>query len=235
MRYNNLTAVIRRSLETLLKALRGLVVMDAGMEALSASIFNGSIPKAWADVSYPSLKPLGAYVNDLVRRLQFLREWVEGGVPQVVWLPGIFFTQSFLTGVLQNYARKHGIPVDEICFDFEFLDAERPAGRPDEGVYVSGLFLEGARWDYAARSLSESQPKVLFTPAPVIWLRPCRAAEVRAVPHFECPVYRTSARRGVLSTTGHSTNFVMSMRLPSTLPPSHWVERGVALLTQLDD
>jgi dynein heavy chain len=45
---------------------------------------------------------------------------------------------------------------------------------PEDGGYISGLYLEGARWDYDIKSLAESYNKVLFSKVPIIWLVPTR-------------------------------------------------------------
>ena len=75
--------------------------------------------------------------------------------------------------------------------------------------------------------------QVLFVPAPLIWLRPTRVTDMKAYQHYDCPVYRTTDRRGVLATTGHSTNFLMMIKFPTlTVAPEHWVLRGEALQMQ---
>eukprot|EP00698_Gefionella_okellyi_P021809 TRINITY_DN713_c0_g3_i1.p1 TRINITY_DN713_c0_g3~~TRINITY_DN713_c0_g3_i1.p1 ORF type:complete len:2250 (-),score=595.98 TRINITY_DN713_c0_g3_i1:82-5835(-) len=235
IRFNRLLTVVRSTMSDLQKAVKGLVVMSAELEVVATALFNGKVPAVWSAKSYPSLKPLASYVADLLERIAFFNEWIARGPPVVFWLSGFFFTQSFLTGALQNYARKHGKPIDTVGFDFEMKEQQMQTLRPENGVLVRGLFLEGARWDSVKQSLTESSSKVLFTPAPIMWLKPEEAQKFSVYQHYDCPVYKTSARRGVLSTTGHSTNFVMSIRLPSRQESSHWIKRGVALLCQLSD
>jgi dynein heavy chain len=190
----------------------------------------GQVPALWMKASYPSMKPLASYLLDLYNRLDMLQQWDLDGVPSVFWISGFFFTQSFLTAATQNYARKNKIPIDEVTFDFSVIGMnpdDFPKG-PDDGVYIKGLYLEGCAFDPVKKMLCESEPKMLFAPAPLFWLKPKLQTEIEEFPHYNCPIYRTLERRGVLATTGHSTNFVMFMELATQRPQDMWIKTGLA-------
>ena len=257
IRFNKLIATLFISLRDVQKAIKGLVVMSGELEAMGNAMVVGKVPLMWAAVAYPSLKPLGSWTTDLLARISFLGdEWFEKGMaPPSFWVSGFFFAQAFITGALQNFARKYKTPIDQCEFDFEVLT---PSGcekaehtRPEDGVYIHGLFLEGARWVTETHTIDESIPRELYTQMPNIHLAPKHKEDVplvEGIPEqytgfykgtahvYMCPVYRTSFRQGTLSTTGHSTNFVMFIRLPmaADVKQKHWIKRGVALLTQLD-
>ena len=234
VRFNRLLEVIHASIGSFQLALKGQIVMTGELDALGNAMFDGKIPAMWAKKSYPSLQPLAAYMSELVRRLETLQKWIDEGAPPMFWITGFFFTHAFLTGVLQNYARKYKLPIDTVVFDFEAMPANHDfTKKPDDGAYCTGMFIEGAKWSDEKMTLVESDPKVLFTEMPVFWFKPTTQDKRADFPHYLCPIYRTAERRGVLATTGHSSNFVINLTVPSDKPQNHWIKRGVAGLLSL--
>ncbi|XP_046731532.1 dynein axonemal heavy chain 1 [Silurus meridionalis] len=236
IRYNKLLAVITQSLSDLVKALKGLVVMSSELELMANSLFINAVPEMWQAKAYPSLKPLASWVSDLLQRIAFLSNWISGGIPAVFWISGFFFPQAFLTGTLQNFARRSVLSIDSISFSFKIL--KEPAAdlteRPETGCYIHGLFLEGARWDTHAGLLTESRPKELYTEMAVIWMVPTPNRKPPQSGIYICPIYKTLTRAGTLSTTGHSTNYVIAVELPTDQSQKHWIKQGVALICALD-
>lgn len=86
---------------------------------MGASFDINTVPSTWNALAYPSLKPLSSWVDDLAKRVEFIYDWYEHGVPSVFWIGGFFFPQAFLTGTLQNYARQTHAAIDTISFGFE--------------------------------------------------------------------------------------------------------------------
>ncbi|XP_076039498.1 dynein axonemal heavy chain 7-like [Oratosquilla oratoria] len=234
-RYNCLTDTISTSLNAVMRALSGTEGLTEEVEEVLVGARTGRVPALWRARSYPTLKGLGAYIADLVTRLEFLQTWYEKGQPRVIWLSGFFFTQSFLTGVLQNHARAHALEIDKLWFNFEMVDVDEDSPAPSSGTYINGLYIEGARWDQKLGRLEEAQPRRLHEVMPPIWLQPMVREDIPDEGRYLCPVYKTSERKGNLTTTGHSTNFVISVAIPSHLPQDHWILRGVGLLLSLSD
>lgn len=239
VRYNKLTVKMKTSLIDLQRAIKGEVLMSDELDKMFTKLVMNIVPENWEAVAFPSLKPLASWVKDLQARLVFMRDWLENGQPGVFWMSGFFFPQGFMTGTLQNHARKYSQAIDTLGFTYEFLDVEHPEEVPKkkvptDGVLVNGLFMDGARWDRDRKLLVDSNPGEMFSAMPIIHFIP-KANYVPPPELYHAPTYKTSTRAGTLSTTGISTNYVIAVFMPSDHPPAYWVLKGVALLCQLDD
>ncbi|KAK3507623.1 hypothetical protein QTP70_031174 [Hemibagrus guttatus] len=255
-RFNFLLRVLRTSLCTLQKAIAGLVVMSEEMERIYNSFLNNQVPEHWVSAAYPSLKPLGSWVRDLALRTAFIDSWISRGQPKSFWISGFFFPQGFLTGTLQNHARKYNLPIDELNFRFNVipvyrdqavinealenlgpdaeLDEDKKLPSIDDGVLVHGMYMDSSRWDDENMVMEDALPQVMNPMLPVVQFEP----QQNYVPDpslYHAPLYKTSVRAGTLSTTGHSTNFVVTVMLPSSKPSDYWISKASALLCQLNE
>ena len=96
---------------------------------------------------------------------------------------------------------------------------------PQEGVYVYGLFLDGAGWDRRNCRLIEATPKVLFTALPVVHMFAINSTAPKDPKLYICPIYKKPRRTDLTYITG------IVMR--TTQIPEHWMLRGVALLCDI--
>ena len=141
--------------------------------------------------------------------------------------------QGFLTAMRQEITRAHkGWALDNVALanDVTKMMREDVSSAPPEGVYVHGLFLDGAGWDRRNCRLTEPYPKVLFNALPVVHVYAVNTAAMvkdaknsnDALKFYECPVYKKPRRTDL--------TYIFCLNLKTAQHPDHWILRGVALL-----
>ena len=125
------------------------------------------------------LRTLGLWFSVLLERDLQLTQWLSKGRPPSFWMTGFFNAQGFLTAMKQEVTRAHRNEqwaLDDMVYTTLVTEHEHSGTLkkgPDEGVYVHGLFLDGAAWKMSKnkdnRSLVDSEPKVLFCALPIIY------------------------------------------------------------------
>lgn len=264
-RINTLLFEMKYSLEELQKGLNGQLNMSQGMEDMVLCLGINQVPGrnpfhacSWERFAWASRKSLSSWFADLLLRKEQLEKWTENLLlPYSVWLPGLLNPTALLTAIMQVTARKRKLPLDNMTIDTHVTrmlrveEAFAQATYPEDGIFIHGMLLEGARWTNEEESaefasvvgttpcaghLTESRLKQLLTPMPLVYVKavavnpewsPESVGYLRSNPSlYECPVYLTSAR---------GNTFVFLSTLFSVNPTHRWILAGVAILLQSDD
>jgi len=135
----------------------------------------------------------------------------------------VFLVAGFLTGVLQVHARKYGLPIDRLTFEYHVmpmyrdqeeitvasaslgygqqLEQDKVLKLPNDGILVHGLFMDGFRWDDKHMLLADSLPGEMNSALPMMHMEPKMDFKASSS-DYQSPLYKTSVRAGTLSTTG---------------------------------
>ncbi|KAM6954364.1 dynein axonemal heavy chain 8-like [Aplochiton taeniatus] len=226
-RMQKIIGVVRNSLRDLKLAIEGTIIMSENLRDALDNMFDARIPNMWKKISWES-STLGFWFTELLERNTQFYSWVFEGRPKTFWMTGFFNPQGFLTAMRQEVTRAHkGWALDMVTLHNEILKQSREeiTTTPAEGVFVYGLYLDGAGWDRRNSRLIEATPKVLFTPLPVIHMFAINSTAPKDPKLYICPVYKKPRRTDLTYITG------VVMR--TVQPPDHWILRGVALLCDI--
>merc|ERR1711988_1156814 len=246
-RINVIIKLYRITLKNLKLAVAGTIIMGTDLIEALDNIFDARPPPRWVAKSWVS-PTIGLWFQSFMTRVQQLKDWMSKGKPPCFWLTGFFNPNGFLTATMQDVARRHsGWALDEVVMLSEptkndYKDVRQP---PEEGVYIYGLWIDGAGWDKKRVCLVDQAPKTLFYELPVTLITGVQYTEKKSgwgfgdpkltsgkvdMNKYSAPLYMYPRR-----CTGALGTYIDQIDLGAGgEPPMKWCLRGVCLLLQKD-
>jgi dynein heavy chain len=235
MRMTDLLVFMKRSLEELTLGLDGALNMSPAMEEVQMGIYKNSVPPSWMkqmSTRVQEVYSLSRWYRDVQERHAQLDKWTMRNIehPKTVWLPGLFNAKALITAVQQVYARANQLPLDVMGFMTQVtkLSPGDITEYAEEGAYIHGLTMEGARWDVAEGTIKDSKPKELRCLLPVINVVPVTNDKLDTTGYYMCPVYMNMQRANVYSAQVST----FTLKHPEDQPSVKWTLASVALLMQ---
>merc|ERR1719272_492411 len=199
--------------------------MSEVMEGMANSLFLEKLPMWWVKLGFASTRPLRSWRANLQDRCAQLEDWFNEptSIPKVTDIARLFNAQSFLTAIKQLCCQQQQLELDKLQVFTEVTkrDAKGVDAAARDGAFVSGMFLEGARWDINSNSMEESKPKEMFYKMPVVNCKAGPVADKDDKNIYICPTYCVPTRRPY---------YVFAAQLRTKQPTAKWIMGGVALI-----
>ncbi|XP_035827717.1 dynein heavy chain 8, axonemal, partial [Aplysia californica] len=227
-RMQKVITLVRVTLSDLKLAIDGTIIMSENLRDALDNLFDARVPKRWIRFSWQS-STIGFWFTELLERNDQFHSWIFEGRPNIFWMTGFFNPQGFLTAMRQEVTRAHkGWALDSVTLHNDVLKQykEEINTSPPEGVYIYGLFLDGAGWERRGSRLSESHPKVLFVQLPVVHMYAINSTAPKDPKLYQCPVYKKPCRTDL--------TFITVVLMKTNQSPDHWILRGVASLCDIN-
>ncbi|KAJ3322620.1 Dynein heavy chain 3, axonemal [Boothiomyces sp. JEL0866] len=257
--YKAMLLFIINSVSTLVAQIEGDEFIDPTGLKSAEEILNDKVPSIWtaSGKCFPTSQTFSSWTTDFLARLGFTRAWFtikyegkKGVSTKMIYydITKLFKPEDFIPAMLLDSSVLMNEPVENIEIE-TVLVSERQKTPPDRGVYVSGLFLYGAAFDYHKNVIKAVKPSELAIKMPSIWIFPkmkmnsesakksiARPNVLRkSIFRLQCPIYSLKTHNTFFDKVkfGHKytseSKVIGYITLTSEVPPSHWTLRNLFL------
>jgi len=205
-------------------------VPSTSLRSVLHELGTGSLPPALARISWPGVS-LATWSRMLGDRTHLWHSVSHRGLPLTLCPAALTNIKGLLAAIVSDHARdarntdntpfEHWSPSLQVT---KYMDMSNVKEKPDQGVYLHGLWLDGAAWDAKEQCLKDPSPLHRFNALPVVHATATAMAAPGAEHKFECPCFRSSR-----------TELVGVAYLSSDVAPVKWILHGVAMVCERPD
>ncbi|XP_078034863.1 dynein axonemal heavy chain 7 [Augochlora pura] len=221
-------AVLTRTLQSLKLVFEGSLPFTDSLQTISERLYKNKVPHIWKNIKNNNITDnLGYYIDNLKKRIHFLKQWMNEGCPSIIWLDALYFGKMFFSTILSTFSKKYDIPIEEIELEFKIMNNETDIKNVD-AYFIRGLHLSGARWDTEKNILAETFKYIYWQDMPPICVTfSHNKKDTNNV--YQCPLYVTAAQCVDKNIRSISNNYIINIPLITNRNRSHWVKCGTAL------
>jgi dynein heavy chain len=174
----------------------------------------------------------------LQARLEFLRGFrdLPNGQPPVWELWVLAYPRAVLSAVVRSFALDNAISTSSVAFRTAVMSPQDGGGRdegattcpPSSGIYVGGIYLQGARWDVGMSCLEEAEKDRAHNALPTVWFLPTHkgalagSGTLTGLPVWDCPLYSVPGH-----AMAHEDRELAVLRLETRRSPDAWTRADV--------
>ncbi|KAG9288876.1 hypothetical protein G9A89_001252 [Geosiphon pyriformis] len=207
---SSLLAKIQHDLHDIKQVCEGELKQTNHLRMLLNCLTKGIIPDHWRRYKIPQNVSLNHWIADLKSRLQQLENITkESNYQEIqVWLGGLFMPEAYITATRQAVAQKNVWSLEDLKLEVDINKSDDP-----NGFVVSGLKLEGAKWEDEQLQLT-SAPSTKLELTQIRWVLKHGVVAVKS-DDVILPVYLNSDRSEllfVISVDSKASKYKISQR-----------------------
>jgi len=233
------------------KGLENSFILSSEYIEFAETIIHNDLPKEFKEKNrgYPTQLKLNSWVDDFISRMLFIQSWYDREKfqnPLIVYdLSKIYNPSLFISAIIQDYAHQTHSQFENIKYDIMLIGIDQKKA-PDRGIYVKGLKLIGANWDYSRGVLIDNQPHESVNAIPCLWIQPrvkfCNNDFIDIEPtnttslfqRYQCPVYLYLNKNGFNDEYSYEDLYITTIELSIENSVTYWAEKNVCMICEYD-